>query len=269
MQLSPEEKHQLETDGYVRVDDVVPAVLTEAVVAATSEFLGVDPNDPRSWAARESHGHGIVPLHHHPALWAVRQHPSLYELFASAIGADALWVTLDRVSFKTPSRDDYRLSRFHWDADPTNPDENGFQGLVYLRDTADDQGAFCCIPGIYRGLDEWLQREDWRSIDPDEHEVVNVGGRRGSVVIWSRRLPHSSARNDGELPRWVQYVAYSNAGSETTRRDLARRVEARRPPEWAIREPVTGQQDPEPNLPLDLTPLGRRIAGLDAWSPGA
>ena len=265
MELSRDEKDQLESDGWVRIDDVVPVALTEAVVAATSEFLGVAPDDPETWAARESHGHGIVALHHHPALWAVRQHPDLYELFVSAIGADALWVTLDRVSFKTPSREDYRVSRFHWDADPTNSDENGFQGLVYLRDTADDQGAFCCIPGIYRGLDEWLERDDWRSIDPDEHDVVNVGGKRGSVVIWSRRLPHSSARNVRALPRWVQYVAYSNAGSEANRENLARRVEDRRPPEWAIRQSVPGQLDPEPKRPLDLTPLGRLVAGLDTW----
>ena len=266
MALNPAQKAQLEADGYVRVDDVVPAALTERVIAATSEFVGVDANDPQSWDEHVSHGHGIVPLHHHPALWAVRQHPALYELFKSAIGAHALWVTLDRVSFKAPSKPDYRVSNFHWDADPTNPAENGYQGLVYLRDTADDQGAFCCIPGIYRRLGEWLERPDWRSIDPSEHEVVNVGGRRGSVVIWSRRLPHSSARNDGAAPRWVQYVAYSNAGSEDERRHLASKVRERRPPEWAVRQSVPGQLDPEPDQPLDLSPLGRRVAGLDRWA---
>ena len=268
MKLTKAMASALAERGYVVVDDVVPIPLCETVMAAVSSFLRIDASDRSTW--RVAHGHGIVPLHHHPALWDVRQHRAVHEIFAALYGTPALWSSVDRASFKPPAGDEaVRVSRLHWDADPRQAKETaGYQGLVYLTDTDDDQGAFCCAPEVYRTLPDWLAANRDGLSEALARETPNarrVGGKAGSLLIWSRLLPHSSARNDGTRPRWVQYVTMSPATGEAERRKLAADFRAKRAPAWALRQKVPGQQDPEPGPVAALSPLGRRLAGLDPW----
>lgn len=261
-------KAELAERGYVVVNDVVPKPLCESVIEAVSSFLGVDPGDASTW--RRTHGHGIVPLHHHPALWHLRQHPTVHAIFAELYGTSSLWSSVDRASFKPPAGDEtVRASALHWDADPRQARETaGYQGLVYLTDTADDQGAFCCAPDIYRQLAGWLEAHRSNvtaALAEETPKAVRVGGGAGSLLIWSRLLPHSSARNDGRDPRWVQYVTMSPATDEAARRKLATAFRDKRAPAWALRQKVAGQLDPEPGPVAELTSLGRRLAGLEAW----
>lgn len=261
-------KTALADGGYVVVDGVVPKPLCEAVIEAVASFLGVDPGDASTWGV--AHGHGIVPLHHHPALWEVRQHPAVHAIFAELYGSRALWSSVDRASFKPPAGDEaIRVSRLHWDADPRQPKgAAGYQGLVYLTDTDADQGAFCCAPEIYRDLPDWLDAHRDGITDALAEATPHarrVGGRAGSLLIWSRLMPHSSARNDGARPRWVQYVTMSPAADEAARLKLAAAFREKRAPAWALRQKVKGQQDPEPGPVAELTSLGRRVAGLEAW----
>ena len=268
MKLTKAMTTELAERGYVVVDDVVPRPLRETVIAAVSSFLKIDATDPSTWHV--AHGHGIVPLHHHAALWDVRQHPAVHEIFAALYGTPALWSSVDRASFKPPAGDEpIRVGRLHWDADPRQAKETaGYQGLVYLTDTDDDQGAFCCAPDIYRTLPDWLAANRDGLPEALGRETPNarrVGGKAGSLLIWSRLLPHSSARNDGTRPRWVQYVTMSPATGEAERAKLAAAFHAKRAPAWALRQKVPGQQDPEPGPVATLSPLGRRLAGLDPW----
>ena len=266
---------QLLEQGFLLVEDVVPRALCEAVVEATARFRGIAPDDPDTWYRNCRPGHGIVPLHHGQALWDVRQWPGVHAVFRELHEDDALWVSMDRVSCKVPAAGwdgGRRVSPLHWDADPRRPRRAEFQGLVYLRDTADDQGAFCCAPEVYANLSEWV---DGRSVaqaralvNAGDTPIRRIGGPAGSMVIWHRQMPHSSARNDGALPRWVQYVTMDRAGSEAERRERVRLFEERRPPEWAVRQRVPGQRIPEPGPPADLTALGRRLVGLDPWTGG-
>ncbi|MDE0008906.1 MAG: phytanoyl-CoA dioxygenase family protein [Gammaproteobacteria bacterium] len=282
-ETAAERRRELDAQGYLVVDKVVPRELCEDVLAATADFLGIVADEPGSWRTRTTHGHGIVPLHHHPALWALRQWPEIHRLFGQLYGTDRLWVTMDRVSFKAPAdqqvceancrraRQDAqapRMSAFHWDADPRQPRaEAGFQGLVYLRDTAPEQGAFCCLPDVYARLDDWLGgrqvREAIEALNTGEHRVEAVGGGAGAMVIWHRHMPHSSALNHGTAPRWVQYVAMDPVGDEATRKERIRLFREKRPPAWAVRQRVPGQQDPEPGPTAELTPLGRQLVGFD------
>ena len=261
-------RESLAERGYVVVDGVVPERLRAPVIDAVASFLKIDPADESTW--RPSHGHGIVPLHHHPALWNIRQHPPLHALFAELYGTQALWSSVDRASFKPPSAGERaRVSKLHWDADPRQrPEAAGYQGLVYLTDTEDDQGAFCCAPDIYRRLPDWLREHEGSVADglADATDAAEcVGGGAGALLIWSRLLPHSSARNESPRPRWVQYVTMSRATDEEARGKLADAFAAKRAPAWALRQKVRGQLDPEPGPVADLTPLGRRLAGLDRW----
>lgn len=270
--IGPADRTRFFEQGYLVLEGVVPPALCARVREAISEFTGVVEEDPRTWDKHAAQGHGIVPLHHAQALWDVRQLPELHAAFAALYGLEQLWVTIDRVSVKAPAalfERPYRVDPVHWDGDPRQPAARSIQGLVYLTDTAPEQGAFCCVPELYRGLAPWLavHADDPNPLQPDVtgFEVVPVGGPAGSLVVWDRRMPHSSGANLHTRPRWVQYVAMHPAGDETARQALRRLYQEKRPPAWALRQAVPGQRDPEPGPPATLTPLGRRLAGVDPW----
>ncbi len=275
-------------DGFIVVSDVVPAALCARVIAATCEFVGVDEGDVESFARYRAQGHGIVPLHHHQALWDVRQLPRLHAIFAFLYGTERLWVSHDRVSFKIPARlhpDGFRMDAVHWDGDPRalagsdrgNPGAArggrslAMQGLVYLTDTPAEKGAFAMVPGLYRTLEDWLSvpRTDMELRRPDvsDYELVPVPGRQGSLVVWNRLMPHTSLANETDQPRLVQYVTMTPARSDAAveREALVRGCVEKRPPAWALRQRVSGQLDPEPGPPVELTALGRKLTGLEDW----
>ena len=285
--LTPTDRTTFLEQGYLHVPDVVPREYCERVVAALCEFIAVDKDDPSTWrnyvrtgsgkptqaAEVRGHpqGHGIVPLHHHQALWDVRQLPQIHALFNLLYDTAKLWVTLDRVSFKAPenARDEpFRMDAVHWDGDPHST-ELGIQGLIYLTDNPPEQGAFGMVPGLYRELDDWLatprSATEMRRPDVSTYPLVPLGGLQGSMVLWHRRMPHTSLANNSTRPRFVQYVAMNAAGDDDAREAFAALTREKRPPPWAIRQNVPGQLDPEPGPPVRLSELGRRLAGLDAW----
>ncbi len=284
MILHPDHRDQLLREGYLAIDNVVPKTYCEAVIAAMCEFVGVDIEDPVTWPNCQAQGHGIVPLHHHQALWDVRQLPQLHSIFSALYETEQLWVTLDRVSFKLPTRlraQPFRMDKVHWDGDPRQIAPFALQGLVYLTDTPAEQGAFAMVPSLYKGLDGWLSagRSDAEVASPDVagYPLVPVPGKQGTLVIWHRRMPHTSTPNNGTQPRLVQYVTMNAAPSADGANQLSHeKVDAayaaqanaciqKRPPAWAIRQRVAGQQDPEPGPPVQFTALGRKLAGIDRW----
>lgn len=272
MQLTASQREHLIEEGWLVVPDVVPAQLCERSAAALCEFIGVDPEDPTTWANYVKQGHGIIPLHHHQALWDVRQLPQLHALFSAIYETEKLWVTFDRGSFKVPSsfhESGFRMDRVHWDADPRTDWRMSVQGLVYLTDTSPDQGAFGMVPELYKTLDAWLvephEEVEFRRPDVSQYPIVPIGGSRGSLVVWHRRMPHTSLANMSTRPRLVQYVTMDPIGNEEARLRIARECLEKHPPAWALRQEVPGQLDPEPGPPVELTALGRRIAGVDPW----
>jgi hypothetical protein len=263
---------QLLSEGFAVVPAVVPRACCDAVIDAVGEFLALDLRDPGNWYARRLEGHGIVPLHHAQALWDLRQQPALHAVFAALLGQPELWVSHDRVSFKAPQRgwqDPVRTSPVHWDGDPRGERRLRVQGVVYLTDTEPDQGAFCCVPGIYRDLERWLAAHpddgEIRRPPVDDHEIVRVGAPAGSLILWHRLMPHSSAPNELDTPRFTAYVTMDPTGDEQQREELAAAFLNKTPPAWAIRQQVPGQQNPEPGPPANLTELGRKLTGLDVW----
>lgn len=250
-------------DGVVLVENVVPSHLCDAVISATDSFLPAVASRPGRQV-----GHGIVPLHHAQALWDLRTLPAVHEVFAAIHGTPELLVSVDRVSAKPPGAgSEQERSPVHWDCDPFTLEGIGTQGLVYLTDTSDAQGPFCCVPSIYRGMAEYRKQY---ADEPDRHrprfaeqDVLRVPGTRGSLVVFHRLMPHSSELNRSDLPRYTQYVTMGPAAAQA-RADTAKLWRTRMPPEWAIRQKVPGQQLPEPGT-ATLTDLGARLAGVIAW----
>ena len=152
--------HKLHLDeyGWVIIPDVVPEDYRQQAIDAICNFLDIGLSNRETWYKNRLEGHGIVPLHQHPALWAVRELPQIHAIFASIYGTGKLWSTVDRVSFKAPINGwdhEIREAPLHWDGDPRS---HGLQvqGLVYLTDTPADHGGFSAVPGLYKDLDRWL-----------------------------------------------------------------------------------------------------------------
>lgn len=270
--ISDENRRHLLEEGWLAVDGVVTQEQREPVISAICKFLGANPDDPPSWHRHALGGHGIVPLHHDQALWDVRQLPSVHEVFSEVYQTPELWVTMDRVSFKPPADerwpDSARISPFHWDGDPRR---TGLfvQGLVFLTDTDTQQCGISFLPDFYKGIDAWTEQsrddDEWRRPDCSGFPITRVGGKAGTLVIWHRRMPHTSALNRGTKPRFVQYVTMSPTGDEAERKERVQLWRQKIPPPWAVRQNVPMQRNPEPGESPTLSALGRKLAGVDRW----
>ncbi len=268
--ITEADRQRFEEQGYLLVEGLVDEAHCRAVRKTICAHLGIDEADPSSWP--QSRGHGVINLFHAQAFWDVRQLPSVHAAFASLHGTDALWVGTDRVSFKTGNPDqqgDEPAEPIHWDGDPSRSTGRSLQGLVYLSDTSEAQGAFCCVPGIYRHLDDYLARHPdhahSRRPDISNESVEVVAGSAGSMVIWDRRLPHSSMHNLTRRPRWVQYIAMDPVGDESARAARVAEFETMMPPAWALRQTMPGQEIPERGARPRLSALGEKLVGLAHW----
>jgi hypothetical protein len=172
------------------------------------------------------------------------------------------------------------------------------QCFVSLTDNMDpDTGGFEAANGFHRTFDEWSRnREPTRVIQkqangekrelqvpapcvgaythmrPKEDQEVmlrvkHVPVRAGSAVFWDQRLPHANAyRHVGATARAVVYSSFL-PDVELNRRYVREQLAkwgAGIPPndQWNnIQDDKEEQQVPN----MQLTPIGRKLAGLDPW----
>ncbi|HIG44777.1 MAG TPA: hypothetical protein EYQ14_30200, partial [Gammaproteobacteria bacterium] len=270
---TPQADTILNEKGVLVVPDVVPEPMRSEVISAIIEFSGISLADAATWYQPNFAGHGIVPLHHHQALWNVRQYPEVHEIFSDLYDSNRLWVSMDRVSYKPPASPvsrDWSQSPVHWDCDPWQVNEISLQGLVYLTDTQEDQGAFACVPSIYADLDNYLaahkNEKNRREPKFEARDLISVAGSAGTLVIWNRLMPHTSGLNRSGEHRFVQYVAMQQTSTlEENRQQRIREWKNKMPPEWAIHQRIGHQLIPEPGLPAVLSELGEKLVGLRRW----
>ena len=271
--ISSTSRERFLEDGYLVIPSLVPEADLAPARAAIDAWLDIDPSDAQTWYRNAADGHGIVPVHHDPSFWALRQNPDIYRVFSALYDTGALWVSMDRASFNPPADGwarDVRVDPIHWDGDPCSEGSLSIQGVVYLTDTAEAQGPFCCVPDAYRHLTAFLTTQSEEALDrmrPDirDHEVVPVPAPAGSLIVWHNRMPHSSTANRTDRPRYTLYVAMEPALDEEERLERIRLFEQKRPPAWAEDQKIANQQIPETGPDVSLSPLGRRLAGLDPW----
>jgi len=201
-----------EENGYVVVRDAVPPAQCEAAARAIYEFMGSHPERPDTWYHGPQAAGIWVPLLHHPALWANRESPRIYQAFAQIWKRSDLWVSVDQAGFNPPERPGWRFPgpHLHFDVSLEPPVPFGVQGILYLKETAANQGAFCCVPGFHRRLEQWL-RELPAGADPRRQDLALLGaipiaGHVGDLVIWHHALPHGASPNRAARPRVVQYI---------------------------------------------------------------
>lgn len=268
---------EIEKNGYVVVPGVVPKGLLDAVVEDVWRHVGADPNDRESWYKPGIVAStGMVEMYHYQSMWNTRQHPRVYEVFAEVHGTEKLWVSIDRTNLKPPAdpahpEHDHK-GFIHWDTDTSKYPDIPFrvQGVLALTDTEANMGGFQCIPEIYRDLDAWITRQpadrDPRRPDIAGYEITRLAMKAGDLVIWTTLLPHGNGHNVSERPRLAQYITM-NPAEESNAELRETRINC-----WRKKLPMPARAFPgdprgieQQTGPAELTPLGRKLLGIDRW----
>lgn len=200
--------------GYVILRGAITPEEAEAAAALVWQTAGADPDDPTTWRGRRNQGM-MVQLFQHPALEPARRSARVHKAFAQLWGTSDLWRHVDRISFNAPLPPGrtFAAPRLHWDVSLVPPIPYGMLGVLYLADTAEDQGAFELVPGFHHGLAEWL--EALGDVDPRRVDLsgqaVRVAAEAGDLIIWRHDLPHGASPNTTDRPRLAQYLTFYSA----------------------------------------------------------
>jgi ectoine hydroxylase-related dioxygenase (phytanoyl-CoA dioxygenase family) len=213
--LSAEELAFFDKQGYVIVRNAVTREAARAAEQAVWEFLGYDENNPQSWYAHHPAIKGImVQLFQHPALEANRQSQRIKGAFQQLWQQEALWMNTDRVSFNPPETEQYEYQgpKMHWDVSLAPPVPFGLQSVLYLTDTAANQGAFTLVPGFHKKADAWVAGlpagAHPRMQDLHALGSIPVAAEAGDCIIFHHALPHASRPNTARRPRIAQYIIW-------------------------------------------------------------
>lgn len=279
--LSPADRAFFDDMGYVIVREAAPPEMVQAVVDAVWTFQEMDPTDSGTWYRQperengmvELNGSGMIEMYHHPALWAIRQLPKIYGAFVDIWNSEKLWTSIDRCNLNVPNRPDFEFQGFiHWDIDTTlDPLPFDVQGTLSLTNTAPGQGGFQCVPAMPKRLPEWIKTQpenrDPHKPDLTGLEVETIPIDAGDLLIWNSQLPHGVSPNTSDQPRIAQYMSMSPA-QENNEKARQWRIDA-----WLHRRAPQGNPFPgdprnwerEHGTTAALTPLGRKLLGLDLW----
>jgi hypothetical protein len=276
--LSPEDHALFKENGYVVVHNAVPQENLDAVVDTLWEFLGIDRSDPDDWYRPPMLTSGLVEIYQHQALWNNRQYPRLYQAFTEILGTEKLLVSIDRASLKPPRHPDHpeydHKGFVHWDTDTANnPRIKGkyLQGVLYLTDTDADQGGFQCVPELYRNMEEWVKTQppdrNPRVPDLTGLTVEPIPGRAGDLVIWDVLLAHGNGHNVSNKPRLAQYISMFRTERATpeSREHRLRCWREHSPPGNKTFPGDPRKIEEQFGKTAELTPLGRKLLGLDPW----
>lgn len=200
-------------NGYVIVRN---AILQEDCIAARKaiwDYLKMDEQDPQTWYRSDNQLQGIMlPLYRDAAIDKNRNAPRIRMAFEQLWQQQGLIVTTDKCGFNPPETETakYRGIGLHWDVSLARPIPFGTQGILYLTDTAANQGALTLIPGFHVIIEEWLRDlpagVNPRDFDFSIYNPLCIAANAGDCIIWDHRLPHSSSPNRAGLPRLVQYL---------------------------------------------------------------
>jgi hypothetical protein len=280
--LTPDNWQHWRTWGYVVVPNAVPLEHVEKLKVLLWEFQEMDPADPTTWnkaqlrdnKMTELNNSGMVEIYNHQLLWDTRQNPRVYNAFVDIWDREDLWVTIDRANLNTPDLGARPFGGFiHWDSDTSQvPLPINIQGVLSLVDTSPEIGGFQCVPELFRTLEQWIPTQP-RNRDPFRpdlagFEVKFVPTKSGDLLIFNTLLAHGIKPNTSkDRARMAQYISMypadeDNAEAKETRTRLWREREA--PAGYAFPgDPREWEKKRYPQA--ELSPLGRRLLGLESW----
>jgi len=283
--MTPQQWQCWQRDGYVLIPEAVPPELIGAVVEMLWQFQEMDPDQPETWyqpqrrlyEMTELNGAGMVEVFNHQSLWDVRQHPRMYDIFVDIWDREDLWVAIDRANLNPPNKNARESGKadgfIHFDVDPSQrPLPIAVQGVLSLAPQGGEIGGFQCVPGIFRQIDTWWEQQpqDSNPFKPDTtgFEIVNVDMQAGDLLIFNSLLAHGVRPNRSrDSVRMAQYVSMFPADMDNT---ALREERIRLWREQSHPQGVAFAGDPRDYERTHyevatLTPLGRKLLGLDAW----
>lgn len=202
-------------NGYVVLQNAITKQQCLDTQKAIWEFLDMDVNNPFSWYTSHPEQRGLMLLFsHHPTLDANRESIRIRKAYEQLYNSTEIYKTIDKVSFNPPETNQFHFlgSKLHWDVSLSLPIPFSLQGLLYLTDCNANEGAFHCVPGFHRKIENWLNTVPPK-INPREEALralkpIPVTGKAGDFIIWHQALPHCASPNHGTMPRMVQYLTY-------------------------------------------------------------
>lgn len=212
--LSKEQLAFWQANGYLVVPGVLSAEQCENSCRVVWEYLQAEPDVVDSWYRSPERMQKIMlQLFRHPVLDENRRTPLIRSIFEQLWRRTDLVMSTDRVSFNPPETAFWQFPGpdMHWDIPLQLPVSFGTQGLIYLTDTPQEQGAFCCVPGFHLKIEEWLQQQNKPDSELQKQNWSNwpikpIAAKAGDLIIWHHALPHGASRNKAAFPRMVQYV---------------------------------------------------------------
>jgi hypothetical protein len=216
--LSPADLDFWDQNGYIIVRNAVSKDDCDSTIKALCDYIGVDRYNPATWYDTHPAQQGImVQLFQHPALENNRRSEKIRKAYEELWQRKDIWVNTDRVGFNPPETETHKFTgpHLHWDLKFTKPIPFGLQGILYLSDTAENQGAFTLVAGFQHKIDTWLDALP-AGVDPQKQNLYALGPKpiaanAGDFIIWHHALPHGSSPNTAAVPRFVQYINYEPA----------------------------------------------------------
>lgn len=216
--LSDEELFFWAENGYLILKNVIPKEDCQSTIDVICDFLKINPHDASTWYGPNTSRQGImVQLFQHPLLQKNRQSARIRMAYEQLWQRTEIWVTTDRVGFNPPETEKWKFPGpdLHWDCSLDLPIPFNLQGLLYLADTAPNQGAFTLVPGFHHRISTWLPSlpagTNPRTEDLHALGSLPIAAEAGDFIIWHQALPHGSSPNTSTKPRFVQYINYQPA----------------------------------------------------------
>ena len=202
-------------NGYIVIHDSVSQENCLSAEQAIWDFLEMEKSDSSTWYKAHPAQQGImVQFFQHPSLQTNRDSERIRKAFEELWGTQDLWCNTDRVSFNPPETEHYTFPgpRLHWDVSLELPIPLGLQGILYLTDTAADQGALTVVPGFQNRIGDWINslppHTNPRNENIEALGAKPIAGKAGDFIIWHQALPHGSRPNTNILPRIAQYICW-------------------------------------------------------------
>jgi len=210
------ELEQWDKDGYLILRNAIPKTDCEKTSNLIYNSINADCSDHSTWYKNHPMKQGImIQLFNSPVLDKNRLSRKIRLAYQQLWNRNDLLVSMDRVSFNPPETELYKFPgpNLHWDVSLKKPIPFGLQGLLYLTDTDEDQGAFTLVPGFHKNIKEWLNQLD-KDENPRDNNLLKqfrkkpIAAKAGDFIIWNQCLPHGSSPNTSSKPRIVQYINY-------------------------------------------------------------
>jgi ectoine hydroxylase-related dioxygenase (phytanoyl-CoA dioxygenase family) len=243
------DRERFARDGYVVVEDLVPADLRERVTseldaleARVDDYLAAQENERVDIAERGAITFTLHPVLRSAAARELVRHPSLLGLCHDLLGDDVrlYW---DQAVYKKPEKP--RIFPWHQDTGYTFTDPQAYLTCwVALTDATVDNGCPWIVPGGHRDgtlLHRWVDPIGWQCL-ADPPGAVPAPVRAGGAVVFSSLTPHMTGPNTTDSVRKAYIVQYAIDGAHVVDGD------------WSAGAPPTGRrrQDDPDRQPLVL-----------------